>query len=165
MQERRTSPGRRSILTNAVLTITQDRDGRLWFVNLRELGLAELDAAKEKDQIAQSLHDWEQARLLTVDVMENAILREVSDRIPRRRLEKDCPSKLVHAGSLHARPRWETLRHRRSLTRPPWREHGWNHARTVRSGRKPSRRNQIEGISLRASSACDSSAPKRGPGQ
>ena len=50
-------------------------------VNLQELGLEELDVEKEKDQIAQALHDWIEANLVTVEMMDNAIVHQVHDRM------------------------------------------------------------------------------------
>jgi hypothetical protein len=51
--------------------------------NLNELNLPALDVAREKDQIARALHDWTEAKLVAVEMMDNAIVHEVHDRMRR----------------------------------------------------------------------------------
>jgi CHAT domain-containing protein len=50
-------------------------------VNLQELGLQELDVAKEQDQIANALQNWKEAKLVAIEMMDNAIVHEVHDRM------------------------------------------------------------------------------------
>jgi hypothetical protein len=52
-------------------------------VNLNDLNLRELDVKKEKDQIAQALDDWVEAKLAAIELMDNAIVGEVQDQMRR----------------------------------------------------------------------------------
>jgi hypothetical protein len=51
--------------------------------DLRQRGLAELDADKEKERIFKALHDWEQAGLVEIKATDHAIVPEVHDQLRR----------------------------------------------------------------------------------
>ncbi|MFI5454894.1 MAG: CHAT domain-containing protein [Isosphaerales bacterium] len=71
--------------------------------DLKELCLPELDIAREKDQIARALHDWIEANLVAVEMMDNAIVHEVHDRM--RRFQPHVVHFIGHGGLINTNGR------------------------------------------------------------
>jgi CHAT domain-containing protein len=50
---------------------------------LHDFGLQELDANKEKKHISEALHEWNEAGLIRIEVMDNAIVPELREKLRR----------------------------------------------------------------------------------
>jgi len=70
-------------------------------VNLRELRLPELDVAKEKDQIARALSDWIMAKDVTLEIMDNAVVPNVHDRM--RHFQPHVVHFIGHSGRIEGK--------------------------------------------------------------